>query len=133
MDDYARGCHSKHNLKVHLIFVTKYRRKLFYGHLSADLKTAITEAANRCDCKIIQMETDKDHIHILLSYNPAVSVSMIAKILKQYSTAILWQKHRELLQKTYWKKKILWSDGYFACSIGQASQAIIEQYIQKQG
>ena len=79
------------------------------------------------------METDKDHIHILLEYSPKVSVSDIVKQLKQISTYQIWQYHKAYLEKHYWKRKIIWSDGYFACSIGQVSQDIIENYIQNQG
>ena len=77
------------------------------------------------------METDKNHI--LLEYSPKVSVSDIVKQLKQYSTYQMWNYHEEYLSKQYWKHKILWLDGYFACSIGQVSQEIIDKYIQNQG
>lgn len=70
------------------------------------------------------METDKDHIHILLGYYPDVSIAEIVKNLKQYSTYKMWKYHKAYLSKMYWKGKALWSDGYFACSIGQVSQAI---------
>ena len=83
--------------------------------------------------EIIQMETDKDHVHILLGYSPKVSVSDIVKQLNQYSAYQMWNYCEECLSKQYWKHKILWSDGYFACSIGQVSKEIIEKYIQNQG
>lgn len=67
------------------------------------------------------METDKDHIHILLEYKPTMAVSIIVKQLKQYTTFHIWERYRNILSKYYWKKQILWSDGYFACSIGQVS------------
>lgn len=79
------------------------------------------------------METDKDHVHILLSYKPDVKVSIIVKELKQYSAYQMWLHHSDILQTLYWKKETLWSDGYFACSIGQVSQDIIEKYIQNHG
>ncbi len=79
------------------------------------------------------METDKDHIHILLGYSPKTCVSDIVRQLKQYSTYQMWKYHRDYLSKHYWNSKVLWSDGYFACSIGQVSQTIIEKYIQNQG
>lgn len=78
------------------------------------------------------METDTNHVHILLSYDPKISVSIISKYLKQYSTYHLWKKYDKYLSKQYWKKKLLWSDGYFACSIGQVSQETIENYILNQ-
>ena len=60
-------------------------------------------------------------------------VSTIAKQLKQYTTYQMWKQYENILSKYYWKQKILWSDGYFVCSIGQVSQSIIEKYIESQG
>lgn len=134
MDDYKRGGHSKYSLSVHLIFVTKYRKILFgYTKLNDDIKQYLFDASNKYGYTILEMETDKDHIHILLSYSPDVKVSTIVKELKQYSTYQMWLHHSDILQTVYWKNKTLWSDGYFACSIGQVSQDIIEKYIQNQG
>lgn len=134
MDDYNRGGHSKYSMKVHLIFVTKYRKKIFMsGRRADDVKQFLYDASGKYGYRIIQMETDKDHVHILLEYNPKVSVSDIVRQLKQYSTYQMWNYHIECLSRQYWKHKILWSDGYFACSIGQVSQEIIEKYIQNQG
>lgn len=134
MDGYNRGGHSKHSMKVHIIFVTKYRRKLFQsGKRSDDVKQFLHEVSKKYGYTVIQMKTDKDHVHILLEYGPGASVAEIVKQLKQYSTYQMWKHHKEYLSKQYWKHKILWSDGYFACSIGQVSQAVIEKYIQNQG
>lgn len=83
--------------------------------------------------KIIKAETDQDHIHILLEYNPRVSVSSIVRQLKQYTIYYMWRDHTAYMSRNYWKNRILWSDGYFACSIGQVSQKTIEAYIKNQG
>ena len=134
MDDYNRGGHSKYSMKVHLIFVTKYRKKIFkFDKRADDVKQFLYDAAKKYGYEIIQMETDKDHVHILLEYSPKISVSDIVRQLKQYSTYHMWNYHKEYLSNQYWKNKILWSDGYFACSIGQVSQEIIKKYIQNQG
>lgn len=134
MDGYSRGGHSKYSMKVHIIFVKKYRKKLFaLGKYGDDVKQFLYDAAKKYGYTIIHMETDEDHVHILLEYSPKVSVSNIVKQLKQYSTYKLWMCHRKFLSKHYWKRQILWSDGYFVCSIGQVSQEIIERYIQNQG
>lgn len=134
MDGYNRGGHSKYSMKVHLIFVTKYRKKIFMSDRRADdVKQFLYDSSRKYGYRIIQMETDKDHVHILLEYNPKVSVSDIVRMLKQYSTYQMWNYHCEYLSMQYWKHRILWSDGYFACSIGQVSQEIIEKYIQSQG
>ena len=79
------------------------------------------------------METEKDHIHFLLSYDTIDRVCDIVKIVKKETTYYLWHKYGSLLSKQYWKKKIFWSDGYFACSIGEVSSATIQKYIERQG
>ena len=115
MDDYDRGGHSKYSMKVHIIFVTKYRKKVFMpGSLADAVKQFLYDAAEKYGYTIIQMETNKDHVHILLEYSPKVSASDIVKQLKQNSTFQMWQHYKEYLFKHYWKHKILWSDGYFA-------------------
>jgi len=79
------------------------------------------------------METDKDHIHILLEYDTTERVCDIISILKQQTTHYLWTKYSKFLNRHYWKKHIFWSDGYFACSIGEVSAATIQKYIESQG
>ena len=72
------------------------------------------------------METDKDHIHFLISYDTTDRVCDIVKIVKQETTYYLWQKYGSFLSQQYWKKRILWSDGYF----GQMDTllAVLEKY-----
>lgn len=134
MDGYNRGGHSKYSMKVHLIFVTKYRKKVFESDKYADdVKQFLYDAAKKYGYHIIQMETDKDHVHVLLEYSVNVSVSEVVKRLKQYSTYQMGSYHKEYLPVKYWKNQVLWSDGYFACNIGQVSQEMIERYIRSQG
>ena len=134
MDDYNRGGHSKYSMKAHLIFVVKYRKKLFVTkQLIDDVKQFMYDEATKHGYKILEMEADRNHIHILLDYCPDVSISLIVKQLKQYSTYQMWKYHAWYLKQEFWKHQSLWSDGYFVCSIGQVSQSIIEQYIRNQG
>lgn len=116
MDDYDRGGHTKYSLTVHMIFVTKYRKQLFFGKANEDVKQFLYNTADTIGVRIITMETDKDHVHILLRYKPDMNISRIASQLKQRSTYNMWIYHT-----------------YFACSIGQVSQKTIEHYIQNQG
>ena len=96
------------------------------------MKQKILDIANTRSYEIIAMETDKDHIHFLLSYDATDRVCDIVKIVKQETTYYLWQKYNSILSKQYWKKTIFWSDGYFACSIGEVSSATIQKYIESQ-
>ena len=113
--------------------MTKYRKKLLKGSIADDVKQKIFDIANTRGYEIIAMETDKDHMHFLLSYDATDRVCDIVKIVKQETTYYLWQKYNSVLSKQYWKKKIFWSDGYFACSIGEVSSATIQKYIESQG
>ena len=94
-------------MKVHLIFVTKYRKKIFKSDNRADdVKQFLYDVVNKYGYEIIQMETDKDHIRILLGYSSKVFASDIVKQLKQYSTYQTWNYHEKYLFKQYWKHKI---------------------------
>lgn len=130
---YYRHNRRKYSLKVHIVLVTKYRKQLLQGSIADDVKQKILDTANTRGYEIIAMETDKDHIHFLLSYDATDRVCDIVKIVKQETTYYLWQKYNSVLSKQYWKKKIFWSDGYFACSIGEVSSATIQKYIESQG
>ena len=130
---YQHRRHNKNLLMVHLIFVIKYRRKLFFGNFRDDVKQYLFDTCKRYHWYIIRMETDKDHVHILLQYNPTDSVTRIVATLKQHSTYLAWNHYSKTLCGFYWKERTLWSDGYFAASIGQVSQTTIEHYIENQG
>ena len=130
---YYRHNRRKYSLKVHIVLVTKYRKQLLKGSIADDVKQKILDIADTRGYEISAMETDKDHIHFLLSYDATDRVCDIVKIVKQETTYYLWQKYNSVLSKQYWKKKIFWSDGYFACSIGEVSSATIQKYIESQG
>ena len=130
---YDRHNRRKYSLKVHIVLVTKYRKQLLKGSIADDVKQRILDIANTRGYEIIAMETDKDHIHFVLSYDATDRVCNIVKVVKSETTYYLWQKYNSVLSKQYWKKKIFWSDGYFACSIGEVSSATIQKYIESQG
>ena len=130
---YNRHNRRKYSLKVHIVLVTKYRKKLLKGSITDDVKQKIFDIANTRGYEIIAMEADKDHLHFLISYDTTDRVCDIVKIVKQETTYYLWKKYGSFLSKQYWKKRIFWSDGYFACSIGEVSSATIQKYIESQG
>lgn len=132
-DPYQHREHNKNLLMVHLIFVTKYRKAILFGKLREDIKQSIYNTCVQHHWYIKRMETDKDHIHILLQYNPTDSITQIVSTLKQYSTYIVYKNHRAALSKYYYRKQYLWSPSYFAASVGQVSQETIERYIANQG
>ena len=130
---YNRHNRRKYSLKVHIVLVTKYRKQLLKDSIADDVKQKIYDICNSKGYGIIAMETDKDHIHFLISYDTTDRVCDMVKLIKQQTTYYLWQKYPNFLSKQYWKKKIFWSDGYFACSIGEVASATIQKHIESQG
>ena len=101
--------------------------------LETDIKKIIRDIENNSDFDIIEMETDIDHIHLMIQYIPRVSISAIVNRIKSISTKRIWKLHQDFLQKHFWKEKTFWTDGYFVCSVGEASPETIRNYIKNQG
>lgn len=106
---------------------------MLVGQLNDDIKAIFLSIASKSDFDIEVMETDNDHVHFLIRYIPRWSISQIVRRLKQQSTSQIWQLHHSTLRKQYWYQNLLWSDGYFVCSIGEASPDTIRNYILSQG
>lgn len=132
-DGYQHRRHNKNLLMIHMIFVVKYRKVLLTGVIREDSMQFIFTICKKKHWYIRRMETDKDHVHILLQYTPTDTVSQIVSTTKSYSTYHIWKKHNEYLKNYFWKENTFWSDGYFACSIGNVSKEIVEKYIENQG
>ena len=115
----------KYLLQYHIIFVCKYRKKLLVSkQISDDIKQFSYEICQRHKVVIKYMETDKDHIHYMIETEPTMSVSKIVNLMKSYPN---------YLRKQFWKEHTFWTDGYFACSVGNVSEEILRKYIEEQG
>lgn len=133
---YKTKSHSKFNLLVHLIFVAKFRYKwLTDKRISDKVKRLIIETAEKNDLEIIEIETDKDHVHLLVSYHPMISINEIVHKLKQKVAYTLWKEDEIYMRRFYYPpRRLTFSRGYFACSIGMgASYDTIREYINNQG
>lgn len=112
--------------------VTKYRRNILKGVIAQDVMQIIRDISMEHGYEIDIMETDKNHIHLLVESKPILSSFAIVHKLKQISTFRIWKKHGEYLKQIYWRENTLWSDGYFVCSIGEANAETIRKYIEEQ-
>ena len=116
----------KYLLQYHIIFVCKYRKKLLVSQqISDDIKQFSYEICQKHKVIIKYMETDKDHIHYMIETEPTMSVSKIVNLMKSYTTYHIW--------KHFWKEHTFWTDGYFACSVGNVSEEMLKKYIENQG
>ena len=131
---YVSENHSKYLLVVNLIFVVKYRRNLLVK-FGDEIKQIFYDITDEKNISIVEMEVDKNHIHLLVHYKPTMSVLDIVRWFKQISTYRIWRQNgnSKILSKYFWKERTFWSDGYFSYSIGNVSKETIEKYIQNQG
>ncbi len=112
-------------LQYHIIFVCKYRKKLLISkEISEDIKQFSYEICRKHPVIIKYMETDKDPIPYMIETEPAMSVSKIVNRMKSYTTYPIWKRYPNYLRKYFWKERTFWTDGYFACSIGNVSEDI---------
>ena len=135
--EYISRNHWKGLIQYHIIFVCKYRRKVFQNQkVSNSLKSIMLNIASKYDFTIEIQEIDPlkpDHWHCLVSSIPTLSPMQIVHVLKQQSTFELWKLYPKYLSSFYWKNHELWTSGYFCSSIGNASNETVQKYIEEQG
>lgn len=130
--DYQSKNHAKFLICYHVISVCRYREKLLVSHRKEVIQV-FEEIAVRSDFSFETLEVDQDHNHRWVKSEPRISPLAIVRTLKQELTIQLWQRHEKELKKHFWKERTFWSDGYFCCTIGNASQETVRQYIESQG
>ncbi|MDR1165611.1 MAG: IS200/IS605 family transposase [Deltaproteobacteria bacterium] len=132
--DYHRGSHSKYPLKARVILAREYRRKPLSG-LGGEVKEPRFQRSRTKNSgfSIDAMETDQDHIHLLVDFKPAASVKEIVRKLKSYTTVFPWKEYGAYLKTKFWKERTFWSDGYFACATGAASAETIRKRVETRG
>ena len=131
--EYKSIAHAKTSLRYHIIFSTKYRRKALTG-IDSTIFEAFRMAESQSDFKILEMNTDKDHIHLLVTFKPALSIEQVVRRMKQLTTRYVWDREEAHLRRFYWKSnRVLWTNGYFCSTIGEVSEATVIEYIRNQG
>ena len=125
--NYRRGRHSVTGLYTHLVFVTKYRRKVFTSEHIEYMREVCHRVAKKMNFRLIQLNGESDHIHCLIEYPPKLSISQIVNSLKGVSSRMLRKKY-ELKSHI----EHLWSPSYFAVSCGGAPIAKIKEYLENQ-
>ena len=130
MRRYQLGAHTKTDLKVHLIWIPKYRKRVLTGHVAARARDVLRQIAIEHEIDIITGKVASDHIHMFIAYRPVHDISKIVQWFKGISSRILLMEFPHL-QKQFWGKH-LWARGYMAVSSGNITDEMIQQYIQEQ-
>ena len=130
--EFRRTAHAVYLCDYHIVLSTKYRRKVINDGLFAYLKRKLIEITEHYPIIYIkETNHDKDHIHLLLSIPPQMTVGSVIRLIKTNTSRKL-KTQFPFLAKVYWGTDGIWSDGYFVSTVG-INERIIRQYIKNQG
>ena len=121
--------HSSYRCQYHIVFAPKYRRKVIYGELKADIGKILRKLCNEKKVEIIEAEACSDHIHMLVSIPPYLSISQFMGYIKSKSALMIFDRHANLKYK--YGNRHFWATGYFVDTVGK-NEKIIKEYIRNQ-
>ena len=130
MRSYRRNSHSKYDLKVHLIWIPKYRKRVLIGKVAERTRDLLRQICMEHEVHIVSGKVAPDHVHMFVSYRPQQALSKLIQYLKGSSSRILLQEFAHL-RKQFWGRHF-WSRGYMAISSGNITDEMIHQYIDEQ-
>ena len=121
--------HSTWNCKYHIVFAPKYRRQVIYGKIKSDIGKIIRTLCEQKGVEIIEAEACADHIHLLESIPPKISVSGFMGYLKGKSSLMIFDRHANLKYK--YGNRHFWCKGYYVDTVGK-NKKVIAEYIRNQ-
>ena len=117
-------------IHLHVVWITKYRRSALAGDVGVRVRDLIREICAHHDVTILKGHVAKDHVHLFISIPPQIAISRLIQQLKGKTAYKLLHEFPHL-QKKFWGRH-LWARGYFCCSSGNVTDAIVMQYIEQQ-
>ena len=129
MQDINSLSHSKWNCKYHIVFAPKYRRQVIYGKIKADIGKILRQLCEMKGVEIIEAEACSDHIHMLVSIPPHLSVASFMGYLKGKSSLMIFDRHANLKYK--YGNRHFWCRGYYVDTVGKNEKKIAE-YVRNQ-
>ncbi len=126
--EYRKGSHTVYNLEYHFVWVTKYRYHVLTGDIKIRVRELIRQVCQQHNVNILKGHVSKDHVHILVSAPPHLSVSQMMQKIKGRSSYKI-QLEFPRLRKRYWGQHIQ-ARGYFAVTVGQMTEVMIRNYIE---
>ena len=124
---YKKASHTMYNINLHIVWITKYRYKVLKEDIGIRTRNLIRRICNEENVEIIKGSVSPDHVHILVSIPPSLSISKLVKYLKGKTSRKLQMEFPQL-KKKYWGQH-LWARGYFVVSTGNVTTKMIEEYI----
>ena len=128
-NDINSLAHTSWECKYHIVFAPKFRRKEIYGQLKMEIGAMIRELCRRKEVEIIEAEACRDHIHLLVSIPPKLSIASFMGYLKGKTTLMIFERHANLKYK--YGNRVFWCTGYYVSTVGK-NKKVIESYIKNQ-
>jgi putative transposase len=132
MAEYARGSHTVHDIKYHIVWITKYRYKILTKKIAERLRELLIQGCESRGITIVEGSVGKAyvHVHMLISCPTHIAPAKIVQYLKGRSSRLIQDEFPEL-KKQYWGQH-LWARGYFCATVGTVTQEMIREYIEHQ-
>ena len=121
--------HSSYRCEYHIVFAPKYRRKVIYGEIKSDIGVILRKLCNELKVEILEAEACPDHIHMLVSIPPYMSIAQFVGTLKSKSALMIFDRHANLKYK--YGNRSFWCRGYYVDTVGK-NERMIREYIRNQ-
>ena len=128
-NEINKTAHSTYRCEYHIVFAPKYRRQIVYGQIKKDIGEIIRKLCNEKKVEIIEAEACPNHIHMLVSIPPYLSIAQFVGFLKCKSTLMIFDRHANLKYK--YGSRSFWCRGYYVDTVGK-NERIIQEYIKNQ-
>ncbi|NES02289.1 MAG: IS200/IS605 family transposase [Okeania sp. SIO2F4] len=129
--NYNKGFRSVYSLTVHIVFVTKYRKKVITSEIRQHLNKIFDETCQKWECELVEFNGEVDHVHLLITFNPKVQLSKFIANLKTVSSRLIRRDFADYLARFY-RKPVLWTGSYFVASCGGVTIEQLKQYVEHQ-
>ena len=130
MQNYRKTSHTTYDCKYHIVWITKYRKKVMVGALAERVRDLIRGICKEHEVEIIKGHISKDHVHLFVSVPPHLAVSRLVQYLKGKSSYKLMAENKAL-SREFWGRHV-WGRGYFVASSGNITDEVIMEYIENQ-
>ena len=130
MQRYRKTSHSVYDIKYHLVWITKYRKKVLVGELAKRVREILRQICKTNDVEILSGHISKDHVHMFVSVPPHISVSELMQKLKGKSSRKVMSEFK-VISRQFWGRHF-WARGYFVASSGNVTDEVIMEYIKNQ-
>ena len=129
--ELRRNTHHVYRLMYHFVWIPKYRHKVFSEPYREILKGIILKAGYDYDIDIVELEIPEDHIHMVVRGIPKMCPSNVMQVIKSISAREFFRLYPEIKKRYFWGGK-LWTQSYFAETIGNANEDVIRAYVRDQ-